>query len=181
MRHQSWSLKIDYQNGTGTGNIIWRLGYQGDFALVSPTLADWFYMQHYPNILSESNGVITFAIFDNGDDRIVDSQGDICGTAGQIVCYSRAVVMDVDELNKTATVRYQHTLSQYSFWGGSVQLMPNENYVAGLSATTLGSRAEEFAGDSSQAPVWQMDVIGQNPDMYRSLRLPSLYPGVTWP
>ena len=78
-------------------------------------------------------------------------------------------------------VIYQHTLSQYSFWGGSVQLMPNENYVAGLSATTLGSRAEEFAGDSSQAPVWQMDVIGQNPDMYRSLRLPSLYPGVTWP
>ena len=33
MRHQSWILKIDYNNGTGSGNILWRLGYQGDFAL----------------------------------------------------------------------------------------------------------------------------------------------------
>ncbi len=33
MRHQSWILKIDYNNGAGSGNVLWRLGYQGDFAL----------------------------------------------------------------------------------------------------------------------------------------------------
>ena len=33
MRHQSWVLKIDYNNGAGAGDVIWRLGYQGDFAL----------------------------------------------------------------------------------------------------------------------------------------------------
>lgn len=30
VRHQSWVLKIDYNNEADTGNILWRLGYQGD-------------------------------------------------------------------------------------------------------------------------------------------------------
>ncbi|MGC1374411.1 MAG: aryl-sulfate sulfotransferase, partial [Candidatus Sulfotelmatobacter sp.] len=33
IRHQSWVIKIDYNNGTGAGDILWRLGYQGNFAL----------------------------------------------------------------------------------------------------------------------------------------------------
>jgi hypothetical protein len=33
MRHQSWVLKIDYNNGAGAGDILWKLGYQGDFAM----------------------------------------------------------------------------------------------------------------------------------------------------
>ena len=33
MRHQSWVVKIDYNNGSGSGNVLWRLGNQGDFAL----------------------------------------------------------------------------------------------------------------------------------------------------
>lgn len=181
MRHQSWILKIDYQNGTGTGNVLWRLGYQGDFALQSSAgAADWFYMQHYPNVLSEQNGVLKLAVFDNGDNRILDPAGDTCGASGQIACYSRAVIFDVDQNAMTASVDYQHTLSQYSFWGGSVQQMPNGNYVAAMSNTPFGSRAEEFTGDAAETPVWQMDVIGTGSNLYRSFRLPSLYPGVTW-
>jgi hypothetical protein len=26
-------MRVDYQDGTGTGNILWRMGNQGDFAL----------------------------------------------------------------------------------------------------------------------------------------------------
>ena len=33
MRHQSWVIKIDYANGTGTGDVLWRLGADGDFAI----------------------------------------------------------------------------------------------------------------------------------------------------
>ena len=33
VRHQSWILKIDYNNGTGTGAALWRLGDEGDFTL----------------------------------------------------------------------------------------------------------------------------------------------------
>ena len=30
-RHQDWVIKIDYRNGKGTGDILWRLGKDGDF------------------------------------------------------------------------------------------------------------------------------------------------------
>ena len=47
MRHQSWVIKVDYNNGAGAGDILWRLGYQGDFQLVGGTdPTDWFYGQH---------------------------------------------------------------------------------------------------------------------------------------
>ena len=47
MRHQNWVIKVDYNNGTGTGDILWHLGAGGDLTLVggtSPT--DWSYAQH---------------------------------------------------------------------------------------------------------------------------------------
>ena len=34
VRHQNWLIKVDYANGQGAGDILWRLGYQGDFSLV---------------------------------------------------------------------------------------------------------------------------------------------------
>src|SRR5581483_4483402 len=46
MRNQSWVIKIDYNNGAGTGNVLWKLGYQGDFSLanaIDPIA--WFYAQ----------------------------------------------------------------------------------------------------------------------------------------
>ena len=47
MRHQNWVAKVDFNNGTGTGAVLWTLGYQGNYTLeggTSPT--DWFYAQH---------------------------------------------------------------------------------------------------------------------------------------
>ena len=35
IRHQNWLVKIDYNNGTGAGDILWHLGYQGDFTLLN--------------------------------------------------------------------------------------------------------------------------------------------------
>ena len=51
MRHQSWILKIDYANGSGGGDVLWRLGPGGDFTLSDSDPAQWFYNQHYPNLL----------------------------------------------------------------------------------------------------------------------------------
>lgn len=54
IRHQNWLLKIDYGNGAGAGDILWHLGYQGDFALLNADgstdsdSTDWFYAQHVP-------------------------------------------------------------------------------------------------------------------------------------
>lgn len=64
IRHQSWVVKIDYRNGAGTGNILWRLGNQGNFALasgVAPTT--WFNYQHDAEF--QANGALT--LFDNNN------------------------------------------------------------------------------------------------------------------
>ena len=103
MRHQSWVLKIDYNNGTGTGNILWRLGYQGDFALTVghvPTTdpIEWFSFQHFPSIVSQTGSQTTVAIWDNGDSRPVNTTGGECGpppSPGRR--YSRSTIFQVDE------------------------------------------------------------------------------------
>ena len=37
IRHQNWLVKVDYNNGAGAGDVVWRLGYQGDFTLSGGT------------------------------------------------------------------------------------------------------------------------------------------------
>ena len=182
-RHQSWVMKIDYGDGQGTGDILWRLGYQGDFSLTNGQNSDWFFAQHYSNILSpNSTGVFQLGVFDNGDDRVVDATGDLCGTGGEPACYSRVPIFEVDELGRTATLLWQDNLSPvYSFWGGSMQQLNNGNVVFGISAPSddpTGARFMEVTSDSSPLVVLQMEVSGQN--AYRAVHLPSLYPGVQW-
>jgi hypothetical protein len=43
MCHQNWIIKIDYQDGKGSGDILWRLGPAGDFKLLGGTdPTNWF-------------------------------------------------------------------------------------------------------------------------------------------
>jgi len=78
MRNQSWILKIDYENGTGTGEILWRLGEGGDFQIVGGGPSRWFYGQHDPNLVLDNGSQLTLAIWDNGNFRI-DSSGQAYG------------------------------------------------------------------------------------------------------
>ena len=181
-RHQSWVMKIDYQNGQGAGDLLWRLGYQGDFTLTNGQNPDWFYAQHYANVVSpNTTGVFELLLFDNGDDRVVDASGDACGTSGQPACYSRVPILQVDETAMTATLLWQDNLSPvYSFWGGSAQQLGDGDLVFGMSAPSddpTGARYMEVTSDPTPQVVLQMEVSGQN--AYRAVHLPSLYPGCT--
>ena len=183
MRDQSWIIKIEYQNGQGTGGILWRLGYQGDFTLTNGQAPDWFYGQHYANIVSpNSTGVFNLECFDDGDNRVIDAAGDLCGVPGEPNCYSRVPIYQVDETNMTATLLWQDNLSPvYTFWGGSAQELANTNVVFDISAPSDdpgGARYMEVTDDSTPQVVLQIEVTGQN--AYRAVHLPSLYPGVQW-
>jgi len=183
MRNQSWIIKIDYQNGQGTGDILWRLGYQGDFTLTNGQAPDWFYAQHYANIVSpNSTGVFNFECFDDGDNRVLDAAGDVCGAPGQPNCYSRVPIFQVDETNMTATLLWQDNLSPvYTFWGGSAQQLADSNVVFCITAPSddpSGARYMEVTDDPTPQVVLQIEVTGQN--AYRAVHLPSLYPGVQW-
>jgi arylsulfate sulfotransferase len=183
MRAQNWVIRIDYDNGQGSGNVLSTLGYQGNFTLGSSDLADWFYAQHDPSIFSpNSTGDITLGVFDNGNDRVLDSNGDVCGTAGQPACYSRSAIFDVNETDMTANLDWAYTVP-YSFWGGVTQLLPNGDiYIDESSPADLNNtsaRVLEVTQTSNPQVVWQMIINGQN--SYRTIHLPSLYPGVQWP
>lgn len=181
-RHQSWVMKIDYNNGKGTGNILWKLGYQGDFTLVGGTdPVDWFYAQHDANVSStNSNGTFQMLMFDNGDNRVLDSSGTICGTTTP--CASRVPLLQLDETALTATIQWVDPLAPvYTFFGGSARLLANGNIEFDECATTNpANNAAIFEVTQASPPqtVWQMQIGGEY--AYRGFRIPSLYPGVQW-
>jgi arylsulfate sulfotransferase len=182
IRHQNWLLKLPYNNGAGSGDAIWRLGYQGDFALVGGTdPTDWFYAQHGPSfVTTNTTGQFTLTLFDNGDDRVFAS-GVNCGTSGQPPClYSTVQVLNLDETAKTATLTFHPTAPTYSFFGGNAAVLKNGNVEYCESAGGPGTSGDiyEVTQDSSAQTVWHMLITGQY--AYRGQRISSMYPGVQW-
>jgi arylsulfate sulfotransferase len=191
MRHQSWVLKIDYNNGSGTGNILWKLGYQGDFALSpidDPSL--WFSFQHFPAILSQTGPQTTLAIWDNGNARVMDSSGTICHNGAAIgtpnACYSRAVIFQIDESTRVASVQWQDLPGNQSIFGGNINQLSNGNVEFDMNApgfppgANVASEVQEVTQTSNPQIVWKMDILPVPVYAYRAYRVPSLYPGVTW-
>ncbi len=183
IRHQNWLVKVDYANGAGAGDIIWHLGYQGDFALVGGTdPTDWFYAQHGPSfITANTTGQFGLALFDNGDDRVFPSDV-TCGTSGAPPClYSTVPLLQIDEASMTATLTFNPTTPTYSFFGGNAAVLANGNVeyceAAGGPTGTSGT-IYEVTQDSTVQTVWQLQVSGVY--AYRGQRIPSLYPGVQW-
>ena len=182
MRHQSWLLKIDYANGQGTGDIVWKLGWQGDFTLLGGTdPTDWFYAQHgaYFVTPNTTSGEYEMGLFDNGDNA-PNPDGTTCGQAGALPCLSRVQIYQLSESAHTATIAWQDKLPVYTFWGGYADTLPNGNIEfdeCSVNSTTNAAIYEVTPSNNPQT-VWQMTVTGQN--AYRGFRMPSLYPGVQW-
>jgi arylsulfate sulfotransferase len=191
MRHQSWVLKIDYNNGTGAGNILWKLGYQGDFTLQQnfastddPSL--WFSFQHFPSIISQTGPQTTLTIWDNGDNRVLDSNGTVCLGSSSSPCFSRATKFQLDESVMVANLLWADPLTYFSVWGGSANQLSNDNVEFDLNAPAapptpnVASQVQEVTQTSTPQVVWQMNILPITSNAYRAYRVPSLYPGVTW-
>lgn len=182
-RSLSWVMKIDYSDGTGTGNILWKLGPNGDFTLQNGGPSDWFYNQHYPVFLSSlTAGSYNLGVWDNGDSRPDPVTGLPCGTTGAGPCYSRGLIMTIDEPARTVAIDWQDNLSPlYALCCGNINVLPNGDVDLGTGSSSLvppATEALEVTQQPAPAVVWQMNITGQF--SYRMLRIPSLYPGVTW-
>jgi arylsulfate sulfotransferase len=178
-RNQSLVFKLDYNDGAGSGSVIWRLGNGGDFSLTNGTVADWNYGQHNPNFFGPAaNDVL--AVWDNGNNRVMDSLNNICGTGVQPACYSRGVAFHLDEIGHTATIVFDHRPGIFAPFIGSIQLLANGNVEddAGAIGFVPIANINEVTNAAPPQPVWHMQVNGSF--VYRGTRIPSLYPGVQW-
>jgi len=190
MRHQNWIIKIDFDDGQGSGNILWHLGEGGDFQLLNSAgqpdnnPADWFYAQHGMYYFTpNTTGVFRLGLMDNGNDRIFPAP------TGQVLCkpdapttaqcYSTVPVFEINEANMTATLA-THVVpppSYFSFFGGDVQNLANGDLHIDFCAPLTGSIVQELDPTGTQV-IWQGTTANAN--QFRVDRMPSLYPGVQW-
>jgi len=192
-RHQSWVMKLDYARGAGSGKILWKLGFQGDFTLQlngapDPDMSHWFFCQHFPWILANDGQNITrLAVFDNGNDRVLPNGTYPNPGKDSPGAFSRALVLSINEPARTASIAWQFVPNLYNWWGGSVVQLPNGNIEVDMAQPNkveqeppvdVPSRVMELTSTAVPQDIWQMRIAPGA--AYRSYRIPSLYPGVQW-
>jgi len=163
-RHQDWVIKIDYRNGEGSGDVIWRLGKDGDFQAVSNDPNPWFSHQHDAGFLPDDNSTLT--VFDNGNTR----------RATDSSAHSRGQVIHLDEANRVATFVLNADLGAYSLALGTAQTLENGNYsfdlgwIPGDQGQPATTRMVEV--NSSGGIVYNLQAATQ---VYRAFRMRDLY------
>lgn len=163
---QDWVVRIDYQDGKGTGKVVWRLGKDGDFKAKSEDPYPWFSYQHDVGLDPVSGLLI---LFDDGHRR-----KDKYPNAN-----NRGQAWQLDEASKTATLVMNADLGVYSLAVGSAQQLSDGNYswesgAIGLGPTgtaMLHSRMTETHADGKI--VFSQQVEGGL--TYRSFRVATMY------
>ena len=83
-RNQNCVIKSTIEMALGTVSVLWRFGPGGDFTL--PSSASTHRMELRPALLAiqspNSSGIFSLMFFNNGNNRLVDSNNDVCGSAG---------------------------------------------------------------------------------------------------
>ncbi len=163
VRHQDWVIKIDYANGKGTGNILWKLGKDGDFRMLDTSTPEpWFSHQHDSQLLADNT---TLAVYDNGNiRRTSDSRA-----------RSRGQILTIDEKNRTASFLVNADLGVYAPAVGAAQVMPGGGFFFNSGYIPAGSgrfRAEASETDSAGKLTHTLQI---NTAAYRSFRMADLY------
>jgi len=117
MRHQDWVLKIDH----ATGDLLWRLGEEGDLGLVDGT---WFYHQHSPQLQPDGS----LLLYDNGigNPNLPDT-----------LERSRSVRYEIDEQMATATQVWEAVSDYQSGIAGDADRLSNGNVLELHSAVPV--------------------------------------------
>jgi hypothetical protein len=165
-RHQDWLIKINYNNGLGDGAVIWRLGLDGDFQIVSSDPYPWFSHQHDANMQQTQTG-FNVSLFDDGNTRVAANPDE----------NSRGQVLMLDEQNHIATLILNADMGGYSYALGTAQLLPNGNYHF-----DAGWIAEDPVGGENASRSVEVDPAGNivyglaiSAPEYRTFRMPDLY------
>jgi arylsulfate sulfotransferase len=175
LRNQDWVVKIDYNSGVpsgrlGTGNILWSLGLDGNFALgnTNGEPYPWFSGQHDAGFATPPGGSPEqiFTVFDNGVSRHEEYGGN-----------SRGQVWNIDQTTMIATLTTDANLGAYSFSLGSAQMLTNGNFMF-MAGNIQGAGGLIETQNSEVLPsygtiVYQLQALG--PVSYRGARLTDFY------
>ena len=159
---QDWVVKIDYQDGKGTGKVLWRLGLEGDFKAKSDDPYPWFSYQH--DVGFDPPGSNRLIVFDDGERR--KKKFPKSNNRGQ--------VWELDEQTMTATLVVNADLGVYSPAIGSAQSLSGGgfSFESGMiNLPAVSSRATEVGADGKIVYAQQSDAAVT----YRSFRVPDLY------
>jgi hypothetical protein len=191
VRFQDWVLAIDFKDGKGTGDVLWRLGRNGDFpcvihggdpcptfdpwqdALGQPPQNDpWFSHQHTAHFV----GADSVLLFDNGNRRCTavgptaDWACNNNGIRSRMQLYS--LQFDAGGAPMQALRETNVVLVRYASSFGSAQLLSNGNLVGDIGnvptdGTATGPRVsyvEEIGTDAySFLPVQSYTYVGREP------------------
>jgi hypothetical protein len=145
MRHQDWVLAIDHQ----TGEILWRIGDEGDFALVGDEY--WFFHQHSP----QWQGDGSLLLYDNAVGNPAQPDSD---------AHSRAVQYALDFNAMTATKLWADDDPTFiSALAGDADRMSNGHVLRLDSVWTdeqqspTASRIHELDPERTPNLVWGLD------------------------
>jgi arylsulfate sulfotransferase len=170
MRHQDWVIKIDYQNGGGTGNVLWRLGLDGDFAIVGDANDNYPWFSHQHDVEYEF-GTSYMSLFDNGNTRINQNPTQ----------HSRGQLLLVDEATLTATLKENLDLGIKSLAFGSAQELLN---AQGKPIGLHYEAGDVNGGQNSQSISFYTTGtlnLGSNTATYRSAQMRDMYTPSTQP
>jgi hypothetical protein len=168
-RHQDWIVKIDYASGTGAGDVVWRLGKDGDFSIESADTRLWFTHQHDVNW--ESGGA-RISLFDNGNVRAETDPN----------AHSRGQVLAIDESARIVHLALNVDLSVFSLALGSAQRLASGDYHfnAGFvfDPNSLGSGRSYSVEVSPNPGSSEGRIVGSvllTTPVYRSFRMADMY------
>jgi len=145
-------FKIDRE----TGEIIWRLGEDGDFKISGE---DMFYHQHSPELQPNGN----LLIFDNGTGRPAKYGGQ----------YSRAIELEIDEdkMEAKAVWSWGKELGLFTPIWGDADRLENGNTLITFGTRTHPKTSRLIEVTPEGEVVWDVELKPSGWGMYRAERL----------
>ena len=134
-RHQDWVFKIDYKDGAGTGNILWRMGpphtatgLAVNFTFVNQYNDPWPWFSHQHDAGIENGGAGPMTLLDNGDTRSAAAPLGLGTACSPYDCNSRGMALSFRESSMQVRPKVSFDLGGYSLAMGSAQLLDDGNY-----------------------------------------------------
>lgn len=177
LRAQDWVIKIDYNNGAGTGNVLWRLGQGGDFTFNNIYNDPWPWFSYQHDAGYENNGAGPLTIFDNGNARLAAPPIGLGSNCGPNDCFSRGMALTIDETLMQATPVLSADLGVFGGSLGSAQLLSNGNYFF-LSGAPASYSIQIFPTPGTDTGT-QVLKVSSPYQCYRAWQMADLYTAPT--